>query len=845
MQPGSIKSRGVVSPAQHTLRLVALGGTSLLLIMTNDTRWGATPEEWNEAARYVGPDLLPSFCNPDPSITRTPGLPAVFNEKTGKYQSLSKTPSVATNSGGVRGIVDWTRHTATLEHVQQWRADPDHGVLMICRTIKAIDIDIEDKELADKIEQFFIRRLGVDFPARARSNSGKRTLLLRFAEPRQIKKSVIPVVKHIGLANEEKMGVVEFLADRQQTLLFGTHPSGVRFDFRTPLNLDPNSPPRERTLRLGDTPIVDYDALAQAWADLADAFVAADEKGKIKLTGLNDTTYLNHNASVAVDDPVVAFLESTGWIRGGDSSGRVNVRCPWESEHSSETTPSSTSWLPAGLNGGQRGAFKCLHSHGEKYGTREFLQAVGYAEYDLHLSFAATTEHRPEPKKAEAIVLAESAEVAVIPSDLADAMAIAAGEETMFSHVRTQTTFMRDNKGNIESSPTNVNVALRENPDWIRCRRDEFTGKVTVSHMGGGWIPQTPELVTILREDLDRLFKIKANPNDIQAGLDVAAKLNSHNSARDWLVGQKWDGKPRIANFAKDILKCEDTEYSTEVSRYLWYTLAGRTLLPGVKADAMVMLLSPKQGRGKSTVVQKMSPRPEWFSADMSFSKEDAENTRIGRGKVIIEMAEMKGLDTQHSTHIKAWMSKPADEYRPLYKEQPETVKRTWMLIGTDNRHNLLSDPTGNRRFLPLRVTVTDEYIDHFALDDQAELAQYWAEAKHHLMHADSIGKELERIVTKLNILAEPHREAATILDEAHDDVKTYLETLPAGAKVYEREIRSAITEGGLLRGAQGTKRLRAILEKLEWEQVCGSTAYRQREGSTKTRPKEKTAFVF
>lgn len=84
---------------------------------------------------------------------------------------------------------------------------------------------------------------------------------------------------------------------------------------------------------------------------------------------------------VTTDDPVADLLYEQGRVLGESREGALIIACPWESEHSNDTTGSdSTVWFPAGTNGYDKGHFKCLHAHCAGRGDLDFFQVVGYVE---------------------------------------------------------------------------------------------------------------------------------------------------------------------------------------------------------------------------------------------------------------------------------------------------------------------------------------------------------------------------------------------------------------------------------------------------------------------------------
>jgi predicted P-loop ATPase len=164
-----------------------------------------------------------------------------------------------------------------------------------------------------------------------------------------------------------------------------------------------------------------------------------------------------------------------------------------------------------------------------------------------------------------------------------------------------------------------------------------------------------------------------------------------------------WDGVPRIETFCSTYLGAEDTPYHRALSRYWWTAHAGRVLCPaGVQADAAIILVS-QQGTGKTQLTKAIAPRPDFHGA-INLSGDHYNRIREMRGRVVIELAELQGLKSRDAESIKAIISAMGDTFVDKWEKHAQDVVRRCVFIGSSNNDDFLSDPTGNRRFLPLYV---------------------------------------------------------------------------------------------------------------------------------------------
>jgi hypothetical protein len=175
------------------------------------TRLGAAKEAWQAFIDSgLGPDLLPVVCDLNLPISPRSKLSAVDG----------KTPSAINENGEVYGIAGWTDRNSSQQDIATWSRDPRLGIGVVCRQVKAFDIDIDDPaeaEAATELLQSEIEaRTGRRAAVRSRPNSARKLLVVRCQE--SMGKAVIPTSN----------GEIEFLGDRQYFVAAGTHKSGAK-----------------------------------------------------------------------------------------------------------------------------------------------------------------------------------------------------------------------------------------------------------------------------------------------------------------------------------------------------------------------------------------------------------------------------------------------------------------------------------------------------------------------------------------------------------------------------------------------------------------------------------------
>ncbi|KAF3998895.1 phage NrS-1 polymerase family protein [Glaciimonas immobilis] len=192
-----------------------------------------------------------------------------------------------------------------------------------------------------------------------------------------------------------------------------------------------------------------------------------------------------------------------------------------------------------------------------------------------------------------------------------------------------------------------------------------------------------------------------------------------------------WDGKPRLLGWLSTYLGAQTlTDEGTDITEYLqavgprWVISAvARAMKPGCQADCM-LILEGKQGARKSTAIRVLAEALGEGYMRQSFSLEAGKESQIAlRNHLIIDWAELAGLGRRDLNDIKTFITKTEDSYRSVYGITETTWKRSCVFIGSTNERQYLTDPTGGRRFWPVKVTKVQ--IERL----RADAGQLWGEA--------------------------------------------------------------------------------------------------------------------
>lgn len=332
--------------------------------MTSPVVWGATPEDWQAFVKAgIVEDLFPYIASPhvEPKPDWTGDDGKVHSTA---WKPKSKMPSMVRNGYG-SGIKDWQIKTSTEKDVARYASNPDHGICIVARKLRVLDVDIEDQAEADRVESIIIEHLGLH-PTRRRSNSSK--FAVAFFMDGEIPKEKVATLH----------GIVEFLATKQQFFAVGTHPSGVRYEWD------------------GGTPDA-FEKITREEFEACWSAIVREVGVERSVTGRIGTELVKARSFKDIDDERVRVLEEGGWVKQIADDGKVFVVCPFEAGHSKvDTDHTATVYFPAGVGGEDEGRFVCAHASCEHRSQSEFQQAMDLIRHEFEVVVLSEREEASE-----------------------------------------------------------------------------------------------------------------------------------------------------------------------------------------------------------------------------------------------------------------------------------------------------------------------------------------------------------------------------------------------------------------------------------------------------------------
>jgi len=186
----------------------------------------------------------------------------------------------------------------------------------------------------------------------------------------------------------------------------------------------------------------------------------------------------------------------------------------------------------------------------------------------------------------------------------------------------------------------------------------------------------------------------------------------------DTIKNTVWDNEERVDSWLTKAFGAgvgspkpiseERLKYISLVGRYWLIQAMRRRIQPGCQADYM-MVLEGKQGLGKSAALRTLFGNDYTLEDIGDISGNQVSVMQRMQGKALWIMDELDAVVNARAWHaVKSFITQCQVDQRLPYGRRSQTFKRSGVFVGTTNDTRWIHDPTGGRRFWPIRVTKVD-----------------------------------------------------------------------------------------------------------------------------------------
>lgn len=315
------------------------------------------------------------------------------------------------------------------------------------------------------------------------------------------------------------------------------------------------------------------------------------------------------------------------------------------------------------------------------------------------------------------------------------------------------------------------------------------------------------------------------------AGINVSIKdvrnflesnfIKNYNPVEDFLFTcyDNWDGKDHIRALARTVPTnnphWEDWFYTWFLAMVeQWHNRTGRQY-----GNSVAPLLISKQGYNKSTFCRRLiPPQLQWGYTDNLILSEKRQVLQAMSQCLLINLDEFNQISAKvQQGFLKNLIQLPNVKYKPPYGSHVQEFPRTASFIATSNMDDILTDPSGNRRFIgieltgPIDVSVRPNYQQLFA---QAEKAIWNGEKTYFDAEQTALIMENNRRYQQIDPVMQCFCESFTPTEDENEG--TFMTAAAIFSELKAKygaslEAKSLLSFGRCLKNIDGLKRKRTM----------------------------------
>lgn len=221
-----------------------------------------------------------------------------------------------------------------------------------------------------------------------------------------------------------------------------------------------------------------------------------------------------------------------------------------------------------------------------------------------------------------------------------------------------------------------------------------------------------------------QLADIRVSIKDVRNFLE-SDYIKNYNPIDEYLFQcyDKWDGKDHIRALARTVPTANPHWADWFYTWFLGMVDQWRGYSHRQYGNSVAPLLISKQGYNKSTFCRRLlPPELQWGYSDNLILSEKRQVYQAMAQFMVINLDEFNQISPQvQQGFLKNLIQLPTLKYKPPYGSHIMEFPRLASFIATSNMKDILSDPSGNRRFIgveltgPIDVSVRPNYQQLFA----------------------------------------------------------------------------------------------------------------------------------
>ena len=205
-----------------------------------------------------------------------------------------------------------------------------------------------------------------------------------------------------------------------------------------------------------------------------------------------------------------------------------------------------------------------------------------------------------------------------------------------------------------------------------------------------------------------QLADIRVSIKDVRNFLE-SDYIKNYNPIEEYLFQcyDKWDGKDHIRALARTVPTANPHWEDWFYTWFLGMVDQWRGMYRRQYGNSTMPLLISKQGYNKSTFCRRLIPNElSWGFTDNMILSEKRQVLQAMSQFLLINLDEFNQISPQvQQGFLKNLLQLPTVKIKPPYGSHVQEFPRLASFIATSNMTDILSDPSGNRRFLGVELT--------------------------------------------------------------------------------------------------------------------------------------------
>ncbi len=345
-------------------------------------------------------------------------------------------------------------------------------------------------------------------------------------------------------------------------------------------------------------------------------------------------------------------------------------------------------------------------------------------EPSIHNSFMMTLDAEPYfNSKAVAMKIDSHARSQNLTPSTGNNQQMIADSGTAEEESNEKNNNKKEDKNSVRSNIVNMMQLLKSRYDFRYNTVMKYVEYLPKDKGWYGYQPVDPRVQKRMTLEV-QLADIRVSIKDVRNFLE-SDYIKNYNPIDEYLFQcyDKWDGKDHIRALARTVPTANPHWADWFYTWFLGMVDQWRGYSHRQYGNSVAPLLISKQGYNKSTFCRRLlPPELQWGYSDNLILSEKRQVYQAMAQFMVINLDEFNQISPQvQQGFLKNLIQLPTLKYKPPYGSHVMEFPRLASFIATSNMKDILSDPSGNRRFIgveltgPIDVSVRPNYQQLFA----------------------------------------------------------------------------------------------------------------------------------